>query len=142
MQPMSHEELLSLPTVISVVEAGRALGFERTHAYRLAREDRFPVPVLKIGASYRVPKAALLDLLGVDAASHLDTTPTLTGSSEGTIRRLIRPRTFDFSIMPTIRTRQGRVPIDPDRIYNMGGYRVTGVDLLSQPGNRPGDYPH
>lgn len=130
MQPMSHEDLLALPSAISVPEAGRAMGIERTQAYRLARDGRFPVPVLKIGASYKVPSAALLELLGVDASSHRDVTPQLIGGNEGPIRRVIRPRKFDFSIMPTIRTRHGRVPIDPDRTYVIGGHHVTGADLL------------
>jgi hypothetical protein len=45
--------------------ATRALGLGRTKAYDLARRQRFPCPVLRIGDIYRVPTAGLLELLGL-----------------------------------------------------------------------------
>ena len=42
-----------------------ALGLGRTKAYELARSDHFPCRVLRIGDTYRIPTAGLLELLGV-----------------------------------------------------------------------------
>lgn len=53
------------PVVVDLVTAGRWLGIGRTTAYRLAELDEFPVPVLRVGHSYRVPTVALLTLLGL-----------------------------------------------------------------------------
>lgn len=57
----------ALPPTLDIVTAGRLLGIGRTTAYQLARHGQFPVPVLRIGSSYRVPTAPLLSLLGVSA---------------------------------------------------------------------------
>jgi hypothetical protein len=56
----------SLPPILDVVTAGRLLGIGRTTAYQLARNGRFPVPVLRIGGGYKVPTAPLLALLGIN----------------------------------------------------------------------------
>jgi hypothetical protein len=60
---MSRAELLELPVVIDLVTAGRALGIGRTRAFELAQRGDFPVPVLRVGATWRVPTAPLLALL-------------------------------------------------------------------------------
>jgi predicted DNA-binding transcriptional regulator AlpA len=39
---------------VSLLEAGRLLGLNRTAAYRHAREDTFPVPVREIAGRKRV----------------------------------------------------------------------------------------
>ena len=65
MDGMTRAELLALPVAIDLVTAGRALGIGRTRAFELARRGAFPVPVLRVGMTYRVPTAALLELLGV-----------------------------------------------------------------------------
>jgi hypothetical protein len=65
MDAMSRAELLALPAVVGMVTAGRALGIGRTRAFELARRGEFPVPVLRVGATYRVPTAPLLRLLGL-----------------------------------------------------------------------------
>ncbi|MBS2966346.1 helix-turn-helix domain-containing protein [Actinocrinis puniceicyclus] len=57
----------TLPPTLDIVTAGRLLGIGRTTAYQLARHGRFPVPVLRVGGSYRVPTAPMLALLGIDA---------------------------------------------------------------------------
>jgi len=49
--------------VLDLVTAGEWLGIGRSLAYRLAREGRFPVPVLALGRRRVVPKAALERLL-------------------------------------------------------------------------------
>jgi hypothetical protein len=57
-------ELRQLPAAVDLMTAARALRIGRTMAYRLALEGRFPCPVLRIGRSYHVPVAGLLELLG------------------------------------------------------------------------------
>lgn len=66
MQAMSREELLALPAVVDLVTAARALGIGRTRAFQLARRGDFPVPVLRVGLTYRVPTVPLLRLLGLE----------------------------------------------------------------------------
>jgi hypothetical protein len=63
------EQVRALGTTTDIVTAGQILGLSRNTAYRLARAGIFPVPVLRAGALYRVPVAALL------AALHLDINP-------------------------------------------------------------------
>jgi predicted DNA-binding transcriptional regulator AlpA len=55
--------LTDLPTAASIFGLGRAL------AYELAKNDDFPVPVIRVGSRYRVPVAAIL------AALHLPPDP-------------------------------------------------------------------
>ncbi|MEU8870407.1 helix-turn-helix domain-containing protein [Streptomyces javensis] len=62
---MTQADLLNLPTVIDIETAGRALGIGRTNAYALARRGAFPCKVIRAGRAYRVPTAALLDVLEV-----------------------------------------------------------------------------
>jgi hypothetical protein len=66
-EAMSRKELLALPAVVSLVTAARALGIGRTRAFELARRGAFPVPVLRVGLTYRVPTAPLLRLLGLSS---------------------------------------------------------------------------
>jgi hypothetical protein len=61
---LSAAELRDLPTAVDIVTAGRAFGIGRTKAHELARAGQFPVPVLRLGNSYRVTRAALLRALG------------------------------------------------------------------------------
>ena len=63
---MSQDELLALPTTISVETAARAIGLGRTRAYELARRGEFPCKVIRIGASYRVVTVDLRRLLGIE----------------------------------------------------------------------------
>jgi excisionase family DNA binding protein len=44
---------------------GRALNIGRTTTYQLARTDRLPVPVIRIGRQFRVRRADLLTFLGI-----------------------------------------------------------------------------
>lgn len=39
---------------ISITEAARVLGISRNYAYRLVREDRFPVPTFPVGSLTKV----------------------------------------------------------------------------------------
>jgi excisionase family DNA binding protein len=50
---------------LSVEEAGRVFGISRGTAYRLAREDRFPVPIVRIGRRLVVSRQAVEALVGL-----------------------------------------------------------------------------
>jgi hypothetical protein len=67
-ESLSPAELRNLPSVIDLVTAGRAFGLGRTKSHELARAGQFPVPVLRLGNSYRVTRAALLRALGESPA--------------------------------------------------------------------------
>lgn len=63
-------EAATLPPALNLRAAASWLGISPTTAYRLVENDRFPVPVHRIGSSLRVPTVALLTYLGIT------TTPT------------------------------------------------------------------
>ncbi len=56
----STEDVRAWPVTVDVPTAGRAFGVGRTEAYRMVREGRFPVPVLRIGRYLRVARAGVL----------------------------------------------------------------------------------
>jgi hypothetical protein len=56
----------SLGATIDVETAGAILGIGRSKAYELAKNDEFPVRVLRIGRRYLVPTPSILALLGID----------------------------------------------------------------------------
>jgi hypothetical protein len=64
MTPVTITQLRTTATV-DLMTAARALG--RTKAYELARREEFPCRVIRIGDTYRIPTAGLLELLGVTA---------------------------------------------------------------------------
>ena len=66
---MTPSEVLALPVVVDVPTAARALGMGSTLAYDLAKKGRFPCPVLKVGRLYKVPRAGLLAVLGLEEVS-------------------------------------------------------------------------
>lgn len=63
--PVTVDELLDLPTVVDVPTAAQALGLGRSAAYELVRTGSWPTPVIRLGKLIRVPRSALLELLGV-----------------------------------------------------------------------------
>jgi hypothetical protein len=63
--PITVTELRNLPATVDLMTAARVLGLGRTKAYELAKRDQFPCRVIRIGDTYRVPAAGLLDLLGI-----------------------------------------------------------------------------
>ena len=67
--PWTADPIRALGTVTSVATAAAIFGLNRSVAYDLVKDDRFPVPVLRFGNRYRVPVAAIL------AALHLPLTP-------------------------------------------------------------------
>ena len=56
---------LEEPT-ISVERAGQMLGIGRSKAYELVQANEFPAKVLKMGKTYHVLTASLLEALGLD----------------------------------------------------------------------------
>ncbi|MDH2429344.1 DNA-binding protein [Sphaerisporangium sp. TRM90804] len=64
---MTEEEIRALPVAVPLVTAGRALLMGRTKAHELARYNKFPCQVLRIGGSYVVRKVDLLKVLGLMA---------------------------------------------------------------------------
>jgi hypothetical protein len=52
---------LGLTTTVDV--AASILGISRTKAYALAKQDEFPIKLVRAGRRYLVPIPALLDLL-------------------------------------------------------------------------------
>jgi hypothetical protein len=71
-----HRELLAAPPTVTLDLSNKALGISKSHGYELARSGRYPVRVLRLGASYRVVTAELLELLGL---AH--TAPSRTGGA-------------------------------------------------------------
>ncbi|MEU3017475.1 helix-turn-helix domain-containing protein [Nocardiopsis sp. NPDC007018] len=67
--PVRLGEVGSLPVVLEPMAAGRMLGLGRTTTYRLLRQGTFPVPVLRVGRSWRVPTAGILAYLGLPVSS-------------------------------------------------------------------------
>jgi hypothetical protein len=65
MKPLTLSEVKNLPAMVDLLTAARALDLGRTKAYELARRDEFPCHVLRVGDTYRVPTAALLELLEI-----------------------------------------------------------------------------
>jgi predicted DNA-binding transcriptional regulator AlpA len=59
------DDIRALGTITDVPTAGQILGLSRNHAYQLARDDQFPVPVLRVGSRFHVPVAHLLAALGL-----------------------------------------------------------------------------
>ena len=61
----SITQLRNGPPSVDLLTAAAVLRIGRTKAYDLAKRGEFPVAVIRIGDSYRVPTAALLGLLGI-----------------------------------------------------------------------------
>jgi predicted DNA-binding transcriptional regulator AlpA len=74
MTPVTIAQLRATATV-DLMTAARALGLGRTKAYDLARHQQFPCRVIRIGESYRIPTAGLLELLGLTPEEPRHQTP-------------------------------------------------------------------
>jgi len=57
--------LLDAGPTMGLPVANSALGISRAHGYALAKRGQYPVKVLKLGSSYRVITADLLNVLGI-----------------------------------------------------------------------------
>ncbi len=75
---MTDDEVRGLPVLLTVPHAGRVLGVGRTAAYQLVRRGEWPTPIVRVGAKIWIPRAPLLELVGVSTAEPLPppTTPT------------------------------------------------------------------
>lgn len=62
---LTEEEIRALPALVSLTTAGRAFGMGRDKAARLHRSGEFPCPVLTIGNSRKVARAAIIAALGL-----------------------------------------------------------------------------
>ena len=80
MTPVTIAQLRATATV-DLMTAARALGLGRTKAYDLARRQQFPCRIIRIGDTYRVPTAGLLELLGLAPTSQAEV--PVTGEAEG-----------------------------------------------------------
>lgn len=74
MTPVTLAQLRASATV-DLMTAARALGLGRTKAYELARHDKFPCRVIRIGDTYRIPTPGLLELLGVPPEQSVSPAP-------------------------------------------------------------------
>ena len=72
----TEERIRALGTITDLPTAGRIFGLGRARSYELARTDQFPVPILPVGARYRVPVAGILAALGLAGTSGDLTTTT------------------------------------------------------------------
>jgi len=59
--------LLEAGPTMGLPVANTALGISRAHGYALAKRGQYPVRVLKLGSSYRVITADLLNVLGISS---------------------------------------------------------------------------
>ncbi|MEY9948343.1 hypothetical protein ABH937_005446 [Kitasatospora sp. GAS1066B] len=64
----SQGALDALPPAITLKVANELLSLSRNTGYRLAAAGRYPCQVLRVGGEYRVIKADLLRVLGIQAA--------------------------------------------------------------------------
>ena len=55
----------ALGAVTNLPTAAEILGLSRSVAYDLAHRDEFPVAIIRAGTRYRIPVAALLELLRI-----------------------------------------------------------------------------
>ena len=122
---MNLDEVRHLPPVVGLDTAAQVLGMSYASAYRLLRQDKFPVPVLKLGKRYRVRTAHLMEWVGVDEAPHslhIQVSTSNDGkASSGTVSGNVEPMT----------TKSGRV-IVPDKTYKYKGRRVLGSQIIEE----------
>jgi hypothetical protein len=69
-QVWTEARIRALGTLTDLVTAGSVLGIGRSTSHQLARDGRFPVPVLRYGHRYHVPVAGVLHLLGLTKHDH------------------------------------------------------------------------
>jgi len=62
----TEEALWGLGVKTDVETAGSIFGLSRTQAYLAVKEDRFPVPVVRVGRRLVVPTAPIRQLLGME----------------------------------------------------------------------------
>jgi len=63
MKAPTISELRSGPPMVGLLTTAAAIGIGWTRAYELARQGKFPVPIKKVGTTYRVPVTEILRYL-------------------------------------------------------------------------------
>jgi hypothetical protein len=66
--PWTIDRIHGLGATTDLRTAGAIFGLSKNTTYDLLRRGEFPVPVLRVGARYRVPVPAILAVLGAYAA--------------------------------------------------------------------------
>ncbi|MFC8845801.1 MULTISPECIES: hypothetical protein [unclassified Micromonospora] len=61
----TEERIRALGAITDLPTAGRVFGLGRALSYDLARTGGFPVPIIRVGARYKVPVAGILTVLGL-----------------------------------------------------------------------------
>lgn len=71
------EQVRALGLTTDLTTAAEILGISRSAAYKLARRNAFPVPLIRAGTHYRVPIPPILTALHLthDAATNADADP-------------------------------------------------------------------
>jgi hypothetical protein len=75
------DAIRDLGVTTDIVTAGSILGMGRTKSHELARNNEFPVPILRIGHRYQVPISGLLHALNIPAQSEFPSSDPMTGPS-------------------------------------------------------------
>ncbi len=57
---------MNRPPTLTVPDACELLGISPWTGYELVKRDEFPVPVVRLGRTIRIPTQPLMDLLGVN----------------------------------------------------------------------------
>jgi predicted DNA-binding transcriptional regulator AlpA len=65
-EPVNQVWTVEAVRALGMTTDAAILGFGRTKAYELAKNNRFPVQTLRIGRRYLVPVSAILRLLDAD----------------------------------------------------------------------------
>ena len=60
----SIEEIRTGPPMLEVPPVAAVFGISKSYFYELIKRGEAPVRVVKVGSRYRVPRTALLELLG------------------------------------------------------------------------------
>lgn len=79
---MQLPELLALPVAVDLNTANRALLLGRTKGFQLAKAGDYPVPLMRVGKTYRVSRAELLRALAIDPA-HNGAAAAVTATAPG-----------------------------------------------------------
>ncbi|WP_230858320.1 hypothetical protein [Actinoplanes aureus] len=82
----TEARIRALGAVTDLPTAARIFGLGRSLAYDLARTDRFPTPVIRVGTRFRVPVAGILTALGIPADGDLTSSATRSVDHHGGIR--------------------------------------------------------
>jgi hypothetical protein len=74
---LTPEEILALPAVVKVwpTVGGQIYGLGKSVTYELAARNELPVPVFRVGVTYRARLVDIVRQLGLDAEGNDSTTP-------------------------------------------------------------------